>query len=215
MLVDKVLLQEKLLKGCGQLGLDLPEPAVDQLMFYLEQLHKWNKAFNLSGIKDPARMLSHHLMDSLSVLKYFDAGNIADIGTGAGLPGMALAICRPQSVFHLIDSNSKKTRFMFQTAAQLGLKNVRIAHSRAETYKPALSCDIVTSRAFSSLSDFVTSGAHLLNDKADSRMLAMKGKVPDEELKALGQDYYMHDCVILSVPGLDADRCIIDIRKRL
>jgi len=214
MLVDRSLFQEKIRAGSDQLKLDLHDTQIEKLIVYLEQLHKWNKAFNLSGIRDPERMLSHHLMDSLSVLKFFNAEHIADIGTGAGLPGIPLAICQPESCFQLVDSNSKKTRFMFQTIALLGLKNVTVSHNRVQSYSAKPLCDIVTSRAFASLADFVSTGAHLLSDKPDSRMLAMKGKVPDEELAELPDNFMLHDCVLFKVPGLDADRCIIDIRKK-
>jgi 16S rRNA (guanine527-N7)-methyltransferase len=214
MLVQAAQLRTRLASGIAELGLTLPERALEQLLAYLEQLHKWNKAFNLSGIRDPETMLSHHLLDSLSLMPYIDGRRVADIGTGAGLPGIPLAICLPDVHFILIDSNSKKTRFIFQTAAQLGLGNVEVVHTRVEDYAAEPAIDIVTSRAFASLTDFVTSCRHLLRDGSGAKLLAMKGRMPEIELMDVPDDFHLYASYGLNVPGLEAERCVLDLRPR-
>lgn len=214
MLVQEAQLRRRLSAGIAQLGLVIPEEAQDQLVAYLEQLHKWNKTFNLSGIRDPEVMLSHHLLDSLSVLPHIDGTRIADVGTGAGLPGVPLAICLPHCHFLLIDSNSKKTRFIFQTAATLGLANVEVVRTRVEDYAPEPAVDIVTSRAFASLADFVTGCRHLLREGNGAKLLAMKGRMPEDELLEMPNDFYLHASYGLTVPGIEAERCVLDLRPR-
>jgi 16S rRNA (guanine527-N7)-methyltransferase len=214
MLVQAAQLQAHLASGIASLELSLPERAPELLLAYLEQLHKWNKAFNLSGIRDPEAMLSHHLLDSLSLLPYIDGKRVADIGTGAGLPGIPLAICLPDVHFILIDSNSKKTRFIFQTAALLGLRNVEVVHTRVEDYAADPAVDIVTSRAFASLTDFITACRHLLRSGPGAKLLAMKGRMPDAELLEIPDDFHLYASYGLNVPGLDAERCVLDLRPR-
>lgn len=208
-------LAERLRWGITELGLTLPAAAPQQLLEYLEQLEKWNKAFNLSGIRDVAQMLELHIFDSLALVPYIDAGRVADVGTGAGLPGIPLAICYPEKHFTLIDSNSKKTRFIFQTAALLGLRNVEVIHSRVEDYASNPQVDIVTSRAFASLADFVTGCQHLLgNDiQGRARFLAMKGHADDAEIQALPRQFKVAACHRLTIPGTSLTRHLIDIRR--
>ncbi|MDR2213327.1 MAG: 16S rRNA (guanine(527)-N(7))-methyltransferase RsmG [Pseudomonadales bacterium] len=214
MLVQAQQLQTRLASGIEQLGLRLPGSATAQLFAYLEQLHKWNRVFNLSGIRDPDVMLTHHLFDSLSLLPHIDGARVVDVGTGAGLPGLPLAICLPEVEFILIDSISKKTRFIFQTITQLRLANVEVVHARVEDYLAEPAVDIVTSRAFSSLTDFITSCRHLLHQRPGARLLAMKGRMPDDELLALPDDFHLYASHALTVPGLDAERCVLDLRPR-
>jgi len=214
MLVQEAQLRAGLSAGIKALDLAIDVDAQAQLLAYLEQLHKWNKAFNLSGIRDPETMLSHHLLDSLSILPYIDGTHVADVGTGAGLPGIPLAICLPNCHFVLIDSNSKKTRFIFQTAALLNLKNVEVVHTRVEDYAPDPAVDIVTSRAFTSLQDFVSSCRHLLREGDGAKLLAMKGRMPDAELPHLPADFHLYASYRLMVPGLEAERCALDLRPR-
>jgi 16S rRNA (guanine527-N7)-methyltransferase len=204
-------LAERLGKGLYELGLSLPASAQQQLLTYLEQLHKWNQTYNLSGIKDIHEMLTLHLLDSLALAPYIDADLIADVGTGAGLPGVPLAICFPHKQFRLVDSNSKKTRFIFQTAALLGLRNIEVIHSRAEDYESKPQVAIVTSRAFASLSDFVTSCAHLLT--AEGKFLAMKGQIPEAEIAALPAGFRVVAIHPLHVPGAAVTRHVLDIRR--
>jgi len=199
--------------GLRELGLALSAAAREQLLVYLEQLHKWNQAYNLSGIKNIQHMLDLHILDSLALAPYVDADLIADVGTGAGLPGIPLAICFPEKQFRLIDSNSKKTRFIFQTAALLGLRNVEVAHCRAEDYESDPQVAIVTSRAFASLRDFVERCERMLAD--DGKFLAMKGVIPEDEIAALPARYAVVAIHPLSLPGSSHARHVLDIRRRV
>lgn len=205
------VLSSRLEAGLRDLGLQLPQEATGQLLAYLEQLHKWNKAYNLSGIRNPQDMLDLHLLDSLALAPFIDASPVADVGTGAGLPGIPLAICFPATQFRLIDSNSKKTRFIFQTAALLGLRNVEVIHSRVEDYESEPQVAIVTSRAFASLRDFVLRCDHLLAHRG--KFLAMKGLIPDEEIAALPPQYQVAAIHPLSLPGSNHVRHVLDIRR--
>jgi len=205
-------LEKKLKAGINELNLTLPETAQQKLLTYLHQLHKWNQTYNLSGIKNIDEMLTLHILDSLAMAPHIEGELIADVGTGAGLPGLPLAICLPDKKFILIDSNSKKTRFIFQTASLLGLLNVQVIHKRVEDYECQQQVDIVTSRAFSSLTDFVTSSQHLLQEQG--RFLAMKGQVPQEEITALPAEFSVIAIHPLNVPGARINRHVIDIRRK-
>jgi 16S rRNA (guanine527-N7)-methyltransferase len=189
----------------------LPEGASAQLLAYLEQLHKWNKAYNLSGIKDIQEMLTLHLLDSLALAPLIDADPVADVGTGAGLPGIPLAICYPDKQFRLVDSNSKKTRFIFHVVAVLGLRNVEVVHSRAEDYESHPQVAIVTSRAFASLRDFVVRCDHMLQE--NGKFLAMKGLIPDTEIADLPAQFAVTAIHPLSLPGSAHVRHVLDIRR--
>lgn len=204
-------LQTTLADAIATLQLALTPATQQQLLAYLQLLHKWNKAYNLSGLHDLHEMLVLHIIDSLTVLPFFDAVRVADVGTGAGLPGMVLAICQPDSEFFLIDSNSKKTRFIFQAAAALGLRNVHAVHARVEGYAIQPQVAIVTSRAFASLRDFVESSQHLLEESG--RLLAMKGHYPAAELAELPPGFALHASHSLQVPGTSVARHLLDIRR--
>jgi 16S rRNA (guanine527-N7)-methyltransferase len=156
-------------------------------------------------------MLDLHLLDSLALAPFIDAELIADVGTGAGLPGIPLAICFPEKQFRLLDSNSKKTRFIFQTAALLGLRNVEVIHSRAEDYESHPQVAIVTSRAFASLRDFVVRCDHMLAESG--KFLAMKGLIPEEEIAELPAQYTVAAIHPLSLPGSSHVRHVLDIRR--
>jgi 16S rRNA (guanine527-N7)-methyltransferase len=205
-------LEQTLEAGISELGLTLSHTAQQKLLAYLNQLHKWNQAYNLSGIKNIDEMLTLHILDSLAMVPYIEGELIADVGTGAGLPGMPLAICFPNKKFTLIDSNSKKTRFIFQTANLLGLLNVQVVHNRVEDYDCPQQVDIVTSRAFSSLTDFVTGSQHLLQQQG--RFLAMKGQVPQDEITALPAEFSVVAIYPLNIPGAQVNRHVIDVRKK-
>jgi 16S rRNA (guanine527-N7)-methyltransferase len=200
-----------LASGLTQLGLELSDDAQLQLLAYLGQLEKWNKAYNLTGIRDPLQMLPLHILDSLALAPWIDAGPVADVGTGAGLPGIPLAICFPDFEFRLIDSNSKKTRFIFQTAALLGLRNVKVIHSRVEDYESQPQVAIVTSRAFASLADFVSGSAHILAERG--KFLAMKGLLPESEMAALPAGFEVVASHPLVIPGSSVTRHVLDIRR--
>jgi 16S rRNA (guanine527-N7)-methyltransferase len=204
-------LEKKLNVGIRELNLTLPDTVQQKLLVYLQQLHKWNQAYNLSGIKNIDDMLTLHILDSLAMAPHIEGELIADIGSGAGLPGVPLALCFPEKKFILIDSNSKKTRFIFQTANLLELLNLQVIHKRVEDYECQQQVDIVTSRAFSSLTDFVNTSQHLL--QAQGKFLAMKGHVPHAEIAALSAEFSVIAIHPLNVPGAQISRHVIDIRK--
>lgn len=204
------ILKNTLATGIAAVGLAVDEPTQDHLLEYLLQLHKWNQAFNLSGIKQLDEMLNLHLLDSLVLAPFVDGDRIADVGTGAGLPGFPLALCFPEKQFYLIDSNSKKTRFIFQTAALLEVKNITVIHSRVEDYAIQPQVDIVTSRAFAALTDFVQGCRYLLS--GTGKFLAMKGLYPQAEIDALPAGFQVSAVHPVKVPGVTAERHILEIR---
>lgn len=203
-------LKQKLEKNCNALSFKVSEENQQKLLVYLEQLKKWNKTYNLTAITDPEKMLSHHIMDSIVVSPFVLAERIADVGTGAGLPGIPLAILHPDKQFLLVDSNGKKVRFMRQVAHLLGLKNVVAKHSRVELVEEKV--DMVLSRAFASLQDMISSTVHLLEKGGE--FLAMKGKVPQQEMVKLGDNVEVISINKIEVPGLIAERCLIKIKLK-
>lgn len=201
--------REALGPGLKALGVTLPEGAEARLLRYVELLVQWNQAYNLTAVRDPAEMLVKHVLDSLSILPYVQSSPVADVGTGAGLPGIPLAVALPDTRFTLLDSNGKKTRFCTHAAAELRLKNVEVVQARAETHTGAYA--LVTSRAFASLKDFAEMAGDMLAPAG--RLLAMKGALPDEELKALPPGFRLAAVHPLKVPGLDAERCLVVLEK--
>jgi 16S rRNA (guanine527-N7)-methyltransferase len=204
-------LQTQLAAAISALALPVTTAQQGQLLDYLRQLYKWNKAYNLSGLHNLEEMLILHIIDSLTLLPFISSNRIADIGTGAGLPGMVLAICKPEAEFFLLDSNSKKTRFIFQAAASLGLRNVQAVHTRAEGYAITPQVAIVTSRAFASLRNFIESSQHLLS--ATGSLLAMKGHYPTAEVADLPIGFRLVASHSLQVPGTSVTRHLLDIRR--
>ncbi|WP_407293908.1 16S rRNA (guanine(527)-N(7))-methyltransferase RsmG [Stutzerimonas zhaodongensis] len=204
---------DELRQGALQLGIDPSETQQQQLLAYLALLNKWNKAYNLTAVRDPAEMVSRHLLDSLSVLPQAEQGGARwlDVGSGGGMPGIPLAIMFPQRNFTLLDSNGKKTRFLTQVKLELSLANVEVVHSRVEAFRPAEPFTDITSRAFSSLDDFATWTRHLSD--LDTRWLAMKGVQPDDELQALPADFKLESCVVLKVPGCQGQRHLLILRR--
>ncbi|TCJ12727.1 16S rRNA (guanine(527)-N(7))-methyltransferase RsmG [Parasulfuritortus cantonensis] len=198
-------MKERLDAALAAMGLDLPGACREQLLAYLDLLRKWNKTYNLTAIHEPERMLTHHLLDSLAVLPYIGAERLLDVGAGAGLPGIPLAIARPGLAVTLIDASHKKVAFMHQAAIELGLDNVKAVHGRVEQL-PAAPFPQIISRAFSDLSDFVRLTRPLLAEGGE--WLAMKGLFPNEELAQLKGARLKRD-IELAVPGLDANRHLI------
>jgi 16S rRNA (guanine527-N7)-methyltransferase len=197
--------------GLAQLG---PEPAVqaEPLAAYLALLVKWNRVYNLTAIRDPQQMVTHHLLDSLTLLAHLGTpARLADVGSGAGLPGIPLAIVRPQMAVTLIESNQKKAAFLQQVKIELKLENVSIHCGRVEDYKPDVLFDAVTSRAFSDLALFVRSAGHLLAEGAP--LLAMKGVAPQDEIAELPAGWQVARSISLRVPGLAAQRHLVVIER--
>jgi len=210
-------LSQRLQHGLVAMGLDLSEVQQNSLIDYVHLLDKWNQAFNLSAVRDPQEMVSRHLLDSLSLLprlQQLSAGKnsftILDVGTGPGLPGIPLALCLPEVNFVLLDSNGKKTRFVFQALLALGIKNVKVENTRIESYQSPGQLDIVISRAFSSLADFAQGCEHLCSP--DTRLLAMKGLYPTEELRNLPAHWQQVDARAIDIPQCDAQRHIIELQ---
>lgn len=199
-------LSEELQRGILQLRLSVDMDTWRKLLDYLALLVKWNKVYNLTAIRDPRQMVSHHLLDSLAVLPHLTAGRWLDVGCGAGLPGLVLAICQPDWHFTLLDSNSKKTGFVQQAIIELGLKNVQVRCARVENIEVEEKFDGIISRAFTELGDFLKITRHLLAD--DGRWVAMKG-LPEQELAGVPDDCLVEDVITLCVPGLDAARSLV------
>lgn len=186
---------------------DAMQKLIDGLTLYLGELAKWNKAYNLTAVRDPQEMVVRHILDSLSAAPLLRGTRILDVGTGAGLPGIPLALCYPDRQFTLLDSNGKKMRFVQHVAGELGLTNILPVQVRVESYEIEERFDTIISRAFAVLADFVSNSGHLL--KSDGCLLAMKGKLPQAELQALPHDWQATNIESVNVPGLAAERHII------
>ena len=211
------VLESKLRDGVQQLGLTLDDAQLGLLMAFLDLLQKWNKVYNLTSVRDPQEMLTHHLLDSLAAvppLQRYLAGQglaepkLLDVGSGGGLPAVVFAICLPQLDVSCVDTVGKKVAFIQQVAASLRLRNLRGIQSRVEGLTQ--SYDVVSCRAFAALQDFTAWSAQTL--KADGMWLAMKAKRPDDELALLPASVQVLNIEPLSVPGLDAERCIVWMR---
>jgi 16S rRNA (guanine527-N7)-methyltransferase len=213
----------RLAQAAQTLSLDLTDDQLDQLLAYMDWLAKWNKVYNLTSLRDPAEMLSHHLIDSLTAVRPLqlhvqalaapaDAAplRVLDVGSGGGLPGVVLAICLPQLHVTCVDTVNKKAAFIQQVAVALRLPNLKGLHARVESVDGDF--DVVTSRAFASLVDFTTWSVKAL--KPGAVWMAMKGKRPVEELAALGAGVEVFHVEPLVVPGLDVERCLVWMRVR-
>ena len=205
-------LKEKLEQGLSQTELEVSAAAQQKLLDYIALLAKWNRSYNLTAVRKPEQMVTRHLLDSLVIKPFLHGKQILDVGTGAGLPGIPLAIVCPEREFTLLDSNSKKTRFVTQAAAELGLMNVNVVQSRVEGFQPHSPFDTVIARAFATIADFINQSAHLL--AADGLFLVMKGVYPVTELEALEDTFMVEQTHKLVVPGLDAERHLIIIKPR-
>jgi len=193
------------------LGLTPTDAVVGRLLQYIALLGKWNRAYNLTAIRDPYAMITRHLLDSLAVIPYIEGPHLVDVGTGPGLPGIPLALMCPDLDWVLLDSNGKKTRFVTQAVAELGLDNVRVKTGRVAETSLEPRCNTVISRAFSDLVAFIEGAGHLCRE--DGQLLAMKAAAAADELQQLPLAYNAQQ-IPLQIPGLDAQRCIIRIVRK-
>jgi 16S rRNA (guanine527-N7)-methyltransferase len=194
--------------GLTALDITLPAEAQQKLLAFRDLLLKWNKTYNLTALRDPAQAISHHLLDSLAILPHVGAGNLLDVGSGGGMPGIPLAIAKPELAVSLVDTVQKKTTFLQQAVIELALRNVTVHHARVEEMQGQYAQ--ISSRAFAEIGLFISLTRHLL--APDGRWLAMKGVRPDDELKALPADITVETIIPLSVPGLDAERHLIILK---
>jgi len=204
-------LEQDLVRGSAQLGIKLGPEIQQKLLHYLALLKKWNKIYNLTAIRQPEQMVSHHLLDSLAVLPHLWPGRWLDVGCGAGLPGLVLALLRPELSFTLLDSNSKKSSFVQQAIIELELHNVSVHCARVENWQVAEKFDGIISRAFAQLSSFTELTKHLLNKGGG--WIAMKG-APIRELETLPANIEVDSIIPLQVPGMDAERCLVILRAK-
>ena len=198
---------DRLTRDAATLGITLTEPDARRLLLLLDELAHWNRSFNLTAIIEREAMITHHLLDSLSIHADLQGEQIADVGTGAGFPGLPLAVVNPQRRFTLIDGSAKKIRFVADTAARMGLANVTAVHARSETFRPAAPIDTVIARALAPLPRLVEMVEPMCAQ--GTRILAMKGRRPDEEIAALPAPWKLLGARELTVPGLDAQRCLL------
>jgi 16S rRNA (guanine527-N7)-methyltransferase len=204
-------LAQAIAAGSSALRLKLNRSQIVRLVSYLNLLAKWNRVYNLTSIRAPRAMIAPHLLDSLSVYEFVKGPRVLDVGSGAGLPGIPLAVAKPTLQFVLLDSNAKKTRFIQQAAIELDLNNVRVEHRRIEGYRPEVRFDTVISRAFACLADFVESAAHTC--APTGRMLAMKAHLSAAEQQALPMMGKTARTYKLTVPGISGERQLIEISQ--
>ena len=202
-------LEPAIARGMEQLDIAVSANAVAQLAVFIALLARWNRAYNLTAVRRPEEMVGRHILDSLSILPWLQGPRILDLGSGAGLPGIPLAIVRPGEDFWLLDSSGKRTRFLHQAVIELGLAHVEVVRSRVEDYHPQQPFDTVMSRAFGSLAEIVRLAGRLCAPRG--RLLAMKGTRPEAELAALPSGFEVVDVHRLVVPGLDGERHLVHL----
>lgn len=209
---DRAALSAVLEEGIAAMRLDVSPAQQDKLMNYLALMFKWNAVYNLTSLRDPMQMVTHHLLDSLAALPAFAAAkNVLDVGSGGGLPGIVLAIVRPDMKVSMIDTVHKKTAFLTQVKAELGLVNVTVYTARVEQLQVSDKFDVITSRAFADLSDFVNWSSHLLAD--GGRYIALKGVAPKDEQERLPAEWKVDKVEPLEVPRLGAERHLVFIER--
>jgi 16S rRNA (guanine527-N7)-methyltransferase len=199
---------DRIVAGAAALGLELPASAVERMASHLRLIEKWNRVHNLTAVREPEQMVTLHVLDSLSLLPHLGAAqSVVDVGTGPGFPGIPLAIARPDIRVTLLDSSHKKCAFLEQARTELGLANVEVVCERVEQWKPAQRYDVVVSRAFAELTDFVAQASHLA--ATGGRFLAMKGVYPYDEIARVPASHKVSQVVELKVPSLDAKRHLV------
>ncbi|MFS2005717.1 16S rRNA (guanine(527)-N(7))-methyltransferase RsmG [Duganella sp. CT11-25] len=208
---DRVVIADVLKQGIKDLKLELNDGQVEKLLDYLALLNKWNSVYNLTSVRDPMQMVTLHVLDSLAAVPAFaGATNVLDVGAGGGLPGMVLAISRPDMKVSMIDTVHKKTAFLNQVKAELELGNVTVYTKRVEQLEVKTKFDVITSRAFADLSDFVNWSGHVLAE--GGQFIALKGTAPAEERERLPEPWKVQKLEPLEVPGLDAERHLVFIK---
>lgn len=205
-MADEALLS-RIGDGAAKLGIDLDSTQRDQLLLYLQEMVRWGRAYNLTAIRDIEQMVPLHLLDSLSVIPHVRGPRVIDLGTGAGLPGIPLAVVKPEFQVWLMDSSAKKCRFLRHAATRLGLKNVEVIQSRAENYRPEQGFDTVVARAVGTLGLLMELSAHLC--EPGGQLLAMKGQYPEAELAEAGDGWKVDNVLALKAPGVEADRHLV------
>jgi 16S rRNA (guanine527-N7)-methyltransferase len=209
---DRNTLSQVLAEGIAEMGFEVSPSQQEKLMDYLALMFKWNAVYNLTSLRDPMQMVTHHLLDSLAAVPAFvDAKNVLDVGSGGGLPGIVLATVRPDMKLSMIDTVHKKTAFLTQVKAELGLANVTVYTMRVEQLQVSDKFDVITSRAFADLSDFVNWSSHLLAE--GGRYIALKGVAPQEEQQRLPEAWRVTKVEPLQVPRLGAERHLVFIEK--
>lgn len=205
-------LSEILSNGLRQLNLAQPldEKQQASLLNYITLLDKWNSTYNLTAVRDPKQMITRHLLDSLAICPYLRGNGVLDVGTGAGLPGIPLAVTFPDRQFTLLDSNNKKTRFVVQAVSELELSNVDVVQSRVENFQSEVLFDTIISRAYATMGDMVKQTSHLL--KKGGQFLAMKGTSPAAEIEELPSSYVITENNEINVPGLEEQRHLLEIK---
>jgi 16S rRNA (guanine527-N7)-methyltransferase len=210
---ERAALADVLKQGVAQLALPLSSAQQEQLLDYLALLNKWNSVYNLTSVRDPMQMMTLHLLDTLAAVPAFEgAQNVLDVGAGGGLPGVVLAIARPGMRVSMIDTVHKKTAFLTQVKAELGLANVTVYTKKVQELEVKQPFDVITSRAFADLSDFVNWSGHLLAD--GGRFIALKGTAPADERERLPAPWAVDDLQPLRVPGLEAERHLVFISRQ-
>jgi len=209
--MTQALWQRQLRDGLADMNLSLTDGQQQQLLAFLALLNKWNKAYNLTAVRDERVMVSRQLLDSLSILPWVTTDHLLDVGAGGGLPGIPLAIALPDKRFTLLDSNGKKTRFLNQCVLELGLDNVEVIHGRAEDCRPEQLFTQISSRAFTALENLVTWCGSLLANGGE--FLAMKGQFPDDEVAALPAGWQVESSHSLKVPGADGERHLLVVAR--
>lgn len=210
--MDRSRVQQLIEHGLSSLHIGGEPGLAAQLLEYLDLLAKWNRTYNLTAVREPEEMVTRHLMDSLAILPFIGTDRVLDVGTGAGLPGLVLAMASPGRSFVLLDSAGKKTRFVEHAAGRLGLTNVEVVKARAEEHKDEEGFGAVVSRALAPVADFVRVAGHLA--RGDGRLLAMKGAFPDTELEHLPAAWQIHAIHKLSVPGLLGRRHLLELSRK-
>ena len=211
---DRNALEQVLAEGVAEMTLDVPAAQQKQLMDYVQLMYKWNSVYNLTSLRDPMQMVTHHLLDSLAAVPAFQgARNVLDVGAGGGLPGIVLAIARPDMKVSMIDTVHKKTAFLTQVKAELGLAKVTVYTKKVQELEVSDKFDVITSRAFADLSDFVEWSGHLLAE--GGKFIALKGVAPSEERERLPGDWKVTDLQPLQVPRLGAERHLVFIERNV